>query len=151
MDEGTLVGGFPPPLRQGMLAWNNASWTLKMGVLKSFTKEYAQSLCSPLCALEHGAQIRGSPGRMTQGRNFGALPDCIQEAIKKIDLSGEARGSSQDAVLMRLMCTGCIPAVAIHTFIQQPTQDQPCISLVAMAYRRKASIYTSIYSLLLLN
>lgn len=90
-------------------------------------------------------------GRMSQGRNFGALPDCIQEAIKKIDLSGEARGiftGCSSAHQLRLKCMGCIPAVAIHAFAQQPTQDQPCISLVAMAYDRTASIYPSIYSLL---
>lgn len=87
------------------------------------------------------------PGRMSQGRNFEALPDCIQEAIKKIDLSGEARGilAGCSAHHLRLKCMGCIPAVAIHAFVQQPTQDQPCISLVAMAYSRKASIYPSIY------
>lgn len=91
--------------------------------------------------------------RMSQGRNFGAHPDCIQEAIKKIDLSGEARGifTGCSAHQLRLKCMGCIPAVAIHAFVQQPTQDQPCISLVAMAYGRTASIYTSIYSRLLHN
>lgn len=91
--------------------------------------------------------------RMSQGRNFGAHPDCIQEAIKKIDLSGEARGIFTGCSVhqLRLKCMGCIPAVAIHAFVQQPTQDQPCISLVAMAYGRTASIYTSIYSRLLHN